>query len=142
MRHPRTTIYGALAAVGTALASVPGIPGWLHTTAIAVAACSIGLVGFFAADRSPTGRSGTHLGIALVALAILITAAGCTVSTFGLGVSSPAFGTVQLDIGGGTIGNARQMRHALTNLSGLSASATSTNADAAPVNQPRKDPTP
>jgi hypothetical protein len=113
MTRSPTTIYGAIAAATGALSQVQGLPPRIQTAAVAVAAISVALMGFFAADAKPTPVLPVTTGLIVLAIAALLVATGCTLGGFGLDVSSPTFGSVTLDIGHGTIGSS-------TNISGYS----------------------
>lgn len=106
MKNPRTTVFGALAAAAAAVAALPALPSFLHVSAVVTAAASVALLGFFAADAVPAKKITPLHALALAGAATLIVGTGCTVGKLALGVTSPTFGSVDLSIGGGTVGNA------------------------------------
>jgi hypothetical protein len=126
MRNPYTTIAGAISAAAGSLAAVPNLPTWIHVAAVAVGAIALGVFGFFAKDADPLPKIPVGPCVALAALAGTLTVAGCTLAHFRTRVSSPTFGSVELDIGGGTIGQASTLQTTSTNgrLMTLSSSAT------------------
>jgi hypothetical protein len=75
----------------------------------------VALLGFFAADAKPLPAVPVKTGILTLAIALLCVIAGCTLGGFGLDVSSPAFGSVKLDIGHGTIGSSTNLTHYASN---------------------------
>ena len=106
MKNPRTTIFGALAAAGAAVAALPSMPQSVHVAAVAVSTCAVALLGFFAADAIPAKKITPTHALAIIGAATLVIGTGCTVGKLALDVASPAFGSVDLSIGGGTVGNA------------------------------------
>ena len=106
MSNPRSTIFGALAAAAAAVAALPAMPQSVHIAAVVIAAASVALLGFFAADAVPAQKITPLHALAVVGAATLIVGTGCTVGKLALGVTSPTFGSVDLSIGGGTVGNA------------------------------------
>ena len=105
MSDHKTTVCGAICAAAAALTQVSELPRWAHVTAVAVAASAGAMLGFFAKDRELPHLS-PPLGAAVLCLALGATLiVGCAVAGFGMRLSAPPFGTVDLAIGGGSIGN-------------------------------------
>ena len=103
--NTRTTLCGAVAAAAGALAALPDLPRNVHLTCVAVASVSVALLGFFAADTTPTAKLKGPLVLLIAGLTIVAAATGCAVTGLKLNASNPAWGTIELSIGGGSIGN-------------------------------------
>jgi hypothetical protein len=104
MTDLRTTICGAVAAAAGALSQVPGLPSDVKLWTVCIAAVALALFGFFAKDAAPAPRVPTIVAGALVALAVILIAAGCTVARFSLGFSNPSLGSLRISVGGGAVG--------------------------------------
>jgi hypothetical protein len=105
MSNTRTSVCGAIAAAAGALAAVPGLPDKVHLSAVATAAVAVALLGFFAADAQPSPRIGSAAARLVCALGIAAALCSCAVTGFKLTASSPTFGSIDLSIGGGSIGD-------------------------------------
>lgn len=108
MRSWRTTLAGVVAGLSMLSGYDSALPQPWPRILHVVSAVALALLGYHAVDC--TTCPGNKLrraaaGLALVACMLLV---GCVVSSLRLGVSSPAFGSVQLSIGGGAVGNRPQ----------------------------------
>jgi hypothetical protein len=106
MSNPRSTIFGALTAAAAAVAALPDMPQFVHVAAIVIAAASVALLGVFAADATPTPKITVIHKIALIAICTIPLITACTVGKLGFNVANPTFGSLDLTVGGGTLGNA------------------------------------
>jgi hypothetical protein len=104
MKSWKTTLAGITAGLamlsGTDSALPSPWPQLLHV----LCAVALAMLGYHATDcaRCPGNALRKVAGAAMIIL--LVVASGCAVSTLGLKLNSPAFGTFQLSIGGGSIG--------------------------------------
>lgn len=94
---------GALSAAAGALSQVPGIPHNTKLWSLSIAAVSGALFLFFwQAHKTPLPRLALSLTIALF---LSLTVLGCSLAAFKARVASPAFGSLAVEVGGGSIGN-------------------------------------
>ena len=91
---PRPSWCAVIGSVATVVSGVQGIPGWLHTALMVVAAAAVALLGVHARTRMP-----------FLLAAVMLGASGCALDGFGLKVASPPFGSLQLRIGGAVVGS-------------------------------------
>jgi hypothetical protein len=87
MRSWRTTLAGVVAGLSM------------------LCAVALALLGYHAVDCTTCPGNKLRRVAAGLALMVCMLLVGCAVSSLSLGVSSPAFGSVKLSIGGGAIGN-------------------------------------
>lgn len=110
MKNWKTTLCGAVAAVSLALGSGCGLPEpWPKVLGLLCAA-ALGALGYHSSDCATCPGNKARLAALSACLLLVGAACGCAVSGFGLAVSSPAFGALQVTVGGGAVGN-----RALTN---------------------------
>jgi len=102
----RTSIAGALAAVGTAVAALNGIPNWLRAVAIVLTASGTALLGLWAADANIVKPPPSFRLFLLIALLVVTAAAGCTLAGLTMDAKHPTFGTYGFALTGGSIGRA------------------------------------
>ena len=106
MATSRTSWAGALAAVGTAVAAMPDLPPKFRLAATLCAACGTALLGYFALDNVPPQGPSGRLPILWLTLALVASAAGCTIAGFRGSAIIPTFGEYSLEITSGSIGRA------------------------------------
>jgi phosphomevalonate kinase len=136
--NPRTTIFGALAAAGAAIAALPSMPQSVHVAAVAVSACAVALLGFFAKDADRTKTIVPIHKLAVISICAVPVVTACTVGKLGFNVANPTFGSLDLSIGGGTIGNANLSEITTSNRTTLrevshGTTATTTNRNQTPT---------
>ena len=138
MTNPRTTIFGALAAAGAAIAALPSMPQSVHVAAVAVSACAVALLGFFAKDADHAKTIVPIHKLAVISICAVPVVTACTVGKLGFNVANPTFGSLDLSIGGGTIGNANLSEITTSNRTTLrevshGTTATTTNRNQTPT---------
>jgi len=102
----RTTWAGALAAVGTAIAAIDGLPPKFRLAALALSACGTACLGYWAADSREKPQPPLPLFILLSILVLVLTTTGCTIAGFRGSAVIPTFGEYSLEITSGSIGRA------------------------------------
>lgn len=104
MRNWKTSLAGALAALALAgFTDMKISPEYQRALALLCSAM-LALLGWHAADCTTCPGAGLRKAAGLVPLLLCLLLVGCAVSSLGLKLNSPAFGTLQLSIGGGSIG--------------------------------------
>ena len=106
MNVSRTTWAGALAAVGTAIAAIEGLPPKFRLAALALSACGTACLGYWAADSREKPRPPLPLLLLVTLLAALIATTACTIAGFRGSAVIPSFGEYSLEITSGSIGRA------------------------------------
>lgn len=115
MKNPRTTIAGMVAAGALAATNIEGLPPKLYPWLKVIAAVAMAILGYAAQDcpkDCPGNKAKTAAAVLLVVLLVLLP--GCATGGFGLKVGSPAFGSVELDVGGVAIGRPSVPKNATT----------------------------
>lgn len=105
MNNWKTTLCGALAALSTGLQALPGLPAPVRGVAILVCAVALGALGYHAVDCSTCPGISVRKAAGLGLILLLLGLCGCEVARLSWGVSSPAFGTLHMGLGGGVIGH-------------------------------------
>lgn len=102
----RTTVCGVIAALGLAGFAGLGLPEpWPRVLALACAA-ALAALGYNATDCQRCPGLPAKLAAGAVVLVLSCLACGCAVQGLGFGLSSPTFGSLQVTVGGGAMGNA------------------------------------
>jgi len=102
----RTTWAGALAAVGTAIAAIDGLPPKFRLAALALSACGTACLGYWAADSREKPKPPLPLFLLLSILVLVLTTTACTIAGFRGSAVIPSFGEYSLEITQGSIGRA------------------------------------
>jgi Na+/phosphate symporter len=105
MRDWKTTLAGAATAAIIAIQALPNHPGTVPKLQVILIAVGVALLGFFAKDATtPLASVPVRVGVLLCAGALVVLA-GCTISQLQFAVTNPTFGSLDLSIGGGSVGN-------------------------------------
>jgi hypothetical protein len=105
MRDLKTTLAGAATATIIAIEALPHATGTVPKLQVIGIAAGVALLGFFAKDATDTETSvPVRVGVLLCAGALIVLA-GCTISQLQFAVANPTFGSLDLSIGGGSVGN-------------------------------------
>jgi hypothetical protein len=81
-----------------------GLPTtWEHALAL-LCAGALASLGYHATDCVTCPGNALRKAALIASCALVLCAIGCAVSSLGFKVSAPAFGTLQLTVGGGSIG--------------------------------------
>lgn len=104
MRSWKTTAAGAIAALSLAASVGLGLgPSW-DRLLVLLCAVALGALGYHAGDCAQCPGRAARIAAGLTVGLTVLLLVGCTLSSFTLGVKSPAFGEVQIGIGGGAMG--------------------------------------
>jgi hypothetical protein len=102
----RTTWAGALAAVGTAIAAIDGLPPKFRLAALALSACGTACLGYWAADSRENPKPPLPLFLLLAVLTVVLTTTACTIAGLKASAVIPTFGEYSLEVTSGSIGRA------------------------------------
>ena len=104
MKNWRTSVAGAVAACALTGFADLGLPAPWPKLLLLLCAASLAALGYHATDCARCPGNGARLAALGLCLTLIAAVAGCTLSKLGLQVGSPAFGTLKLTVGGGSIG--------------------------------------
>lgn len=101
----KTTLAGAIAALSLGGFVGLGLPEpWPKVLGL-LCASALAALGWHSADCTRCPGNAARLAAGAVAVALLVCAGGCAVTGLSTAVRSPAFGSLEVSIGGGSMGN-------------------------------------
>lgn len=104
MKSWKTTLAGITAGLAMLSGTDSALPSPWPQMMHVLSAVALALLGYNATDCARCPGNALRKVAGTGAIILLMVATGCTVASLGLKLNSPAFGTLQLSIGGGSIG--------------------------------------
>lgn len=104
MKSWKTTLAGVTAGLAVLAGTDSALPSPWPQVLHVLSAVALALLGYHSTDCARCPGNALRRVATMAAIVLLMVATGCAVSSLGFQASSPAFGTLQLSIGGGSIG--------------------------------------
>lgn len=104
MKSWKTTLAGVTAGLAALAGTDSALPSPWPQVLHVLSAVALALLGYHATDCARCPGNALRKVTTVAAIVLLMVATSCTISSLGFKLNSPAFGTLQLSIGGGSIG--------------------------------------